>query len=1145
MPRQNSKPPPIIPDHTVLSWIGAGSYGDVWLCRTLLGQFRAVKVVYRDSFATEGPFVHEFNGIKNFEPISRTHPGLVQILHVGANKTEGYFYYAMEMADNHNGTPLLNPEQYKPKTFESYLREKGRLPAPEALDLGSNLTKALAHLHRHELIHRDIKPANIIFVNGHPKLADIGSVTDPATAKTFVGTEGFVAPEGPYTPAADIYSLGKVLYEAATGKDRFAYPEPALNVPKEELPDLQELFEVLFRACDHNPSKRYATATLMANDLLLLQSGKSIKGFRKLERRLAASRRAVLTSVAIGVLAIGAFLYQRHSSQKLQRIVNESHDRLIRLNVSHGVERMNIDDHMASLIWFSKALEMDQNDKARAANDRIRIETLRRLCPKLVGMGMHQGAILDAEFSPDGNWIATASEDGTARIWNVTTSEPASPPLRHKRPIHRVVFSPDGRKVATASEDFTACVWDVRTGEPLFAPLLHEHEVPWVAFSPDGAELVTASFDRTARIWDSNTGTLLATLHHEGQIHRVAFSPDGKIIGTASDDGRARLWDAKTGQSLATPLRHRKEVNDIAFSADSKRVLTASDDGTVGVWDVETGRPKLSLFRHSGPVERASFSPDGFKILTSSSPSSTAGRAEVWDARTGDLISVVPSRESRIVSASFSPDGRSILLNADGAGRVWDAVTATALTPMLRHGSQVTIIALEAKGERLLTASKDGTWRIWDLTADAFVSQSVDLPHTVFHAEFDPKGEQILACERASREPVPGINLAYVLKTSAIENTNHFVIHQNAICNGTFSPDSLSFITFSTDGILCQWDAKTCHPISPIFRWGQGFCNGAFSPNGSLIAAADSNRNVRVTKVSDWEQNIPALPQDALVQVLTFSPDGTRIAAASYATDGSKGWVKLWNAETGKLLIPAIPHIGTIPAMHFTSNGRQLLTACNPRDQLPGYAAVWDADTGKNKFYLPHSDGVADAQFSPDNKCIVTASEDRTARIWDATTGKAVGQIMRHKRTVFQALFSPDGRQVLTGSHDGTVRLWDSKTGEPLTPPLVCGGMVWSATFSPDGTKIMAGSGDWDSTGQVHLWTIHESVYPLADILKLARVLSGADTDETGAVVPVNPSRLVAEWKELKGKYPKDFSVKNEAKFESHKKHAANALDRE
>ena len=258
--------PPFVPDHQLLRQIGGGSYGEVWLARNVMGTYRAVKIVYRQTFQNERPFEREFSGIQKFEPISRTHEGLVDILQIGRNDPAGYFYYVMELADDCSETQIpkseiRNWESYAPKTIRTEISRRGRLPFDECLQLSLSLTAALGHLHEGGLVHRDIKPSDIIFVNGLPKLADIGLVAQVGEAKSYVGTEGFIPPEGPGTAQADLYSLGKVLYEIATGKDRQNFPEPPTLL--EEFADRNlflELNEVIIKACETDLRSRYHSA---------------------------------------------------------------------------------------------------------------------------------------------------------------------------------------------------------------------------------------------------------------------------------------------------------------------------------------------------------------------------------------------------------------------------------------------------------------------------------------------------------------------------------------------------------------------------------------------------------------------------------------------------------------------------------------------------------------------------------------------------------------------------------------------------------------------------------------------------------------------------------------------------------------------
>jgi serine/threonine protein kinase len=263
---------PEVPDHELLRLVGRGSGGEVWLARNALGTFRAVKIVRRENFSRGKPFEREFSGVQKFEPISRLHDGLVDILQVGRNDAAGYFYYVMEIADAVGTGQIVNPDGYAPRTLAWDLDERARLPIGECVRLGAAIASGLGFLHRHGLIHRDIKPSNIIFVNGFPKLADIGLVTDLSESGGRIGTDGFIPPEGAGTPPADIYSLGKVLYEISTGYDRHEYPAlPAPLGDTAEDRDLIQFNKIVLNACRSDPGQRYQSAEDLMSALLAFQ----------------------------------------------------------------------------------------------------------------------------------------------------------------------------------------------------------------------------------------------------------------------------------------------------------------------------------------------------------------------------------------------------------------------------------------------------------------------------------------------------------------------------------------------------------------------------------------------------------------------------------------------------------------------------------------------------------------------------------------------------------------------------------------------------------------------------------------------------------------------------------------------------------
>jgi CHASE2 domain-containing sensor protein len=252
-----------IPDHELLRRVGKGGYGEVWLARNAIGILHAVKIIHRRAFESSEPYDREFRGITRFMPISRSHPGFVHVLHVGRDDNAGCFYYVMEIADDTLLGPEIQVDAYSPKSLSSELKRRQRLEPEECLHLGLRLADALSHLHESQLVHRDIKPSNIIFVRGLPKLADIGLVTPIALEPreiSFLGTRGYIPPEGPGSPLADIFSLGKVLYEAFTGLDREQFPLLPATILEAPSSLTIELNQVVLRACEPDPRQRYESA---------------------------------------------------------------------------------------------------------------------------------------------------------------------------------------------------------------------------------------------------------------------------------------------------------------------------------------------------------------------------------------------------------------------------------------------------------------------------------------------------------------------------------------------------------------------------------------------------------------------------------------------------------------------------------------------------------------------------------------------------------------------------------------------------------------------------------------------------------------------------------------------------------------------
>jgi WD40 repeat protein len=579
----------------------------------------------------------------------------------------------------------------------------------------------------------------------------------------------------------------------------------------------------------------------------------------------------------------------------------------------------------------------------------------------------HRAPVMGASFSPDGQTLASASWDGTIKLWSRAGRE-LKTLEGHSAELWNVVFSPDGQFLASASSDRTVKLWRI-DGTLLHTLTGHRGVVGEVVFSPDGQSLASTGADGEIRLWSVDGKLLQAWQADEGWVWGLAFSPDGQRIVSGGSDHLIKIWSLE-GKKLGAIAGHQDTVTEVIYSHDGKQLASASNDGSVRRWNL--AGQLLQTFQVPGAqIWDLHFSPDGQSLAAVSSDNTV----RLWSL--ADRDPMVLKTSAQIARINYSPDGQYLAMASwDRTIKLWQVADPTGSPLENRwsesqiipaHSAQINSLSFSHRGDRIATSSWDRSVKLWD-SAGKLINT------------LEPQGE----------------------------------IKNYAVWDTIFSPDDQVLASVIWDGRVVLWN-HLGQEIGVIP--GEGRLKTSFSPNGQSIAVGAPNNSFKLWSLTGEE--LQAFPgHKAPVTAVDISADGLCLVSAS-----ADGTLKLWN-RSGILLQTFYGHQSEVNRVRF--NADRSLIASGGAD---GTIRLWTLNGQEIRQIAAQQGEVADFDFSPNGQFLASGGSDRTVKLWSiaakTVSQQAIATLDKHRGAVTTVAFSPDGQRLASGGFDNNLILVD------------------------------------------------------------------------------------------------------------------------
>ncbi len=654
----------------------------------------------------------------------------------------------------------------------------------------------------------------------------------------------------------------------------------------------------------------------------------------------------------------------------------------------------------------------------------------------VLGVLDHRGVpVTFAGFCPTGDRIATCCSDGSFRVWNARTLAIISKASLPSGPALHAAFTPDGESLVIVGAGGDVLAWDVTRGQVATKMTGHEKDVVHVACSANGKHVITASWDGTARIWSTDGFLERHVLDdHSASLTCASFSRDGTLTVTSSNDGSARIWNVVTGDevhSLKVPDSH-SPMTWAGFSPNGTFVCTTSENGDVHIWSATSGDLLHRLAGHRGSVDSAAFSYDSGTLATGSSDHTV----KLWDTEHGTLVHTFEGHRDRVRSVAFAHSRPEIVTaSEDRIARLWRFFDPSQQHELSHHPRSVSSVA----------TSQDGTiCAIWSSNATApfgsrvtirnthsgrEVGQLSDIKGRIDHCSLSPDGKTIavlsvVPAHSSAQEKGAGQvdNQIIQIRDTSTGRNLWSRVSKSQSYRTRFSPDGRWLLRIGHDNTATLLSCKDYSSESHAFKMSGYITCEAFSDDGNVLVLGNSHGDVVACSIQKNDNKhreiLRANVHRRHIHAISLAPDGSLIAAAS--EDFTASIIETFNEKTRHYLIG---HENRVSDIALSRDKKWVITA-----GMDKTARVWDASTGAEVLRKSHPSLVVAAEFSSSSNRFITACHDGKVRLWARTTGDLIDTLDGHDKYLRTASFANGSKQVIALSD--TVRIWSVDVGD-------------------------------------------------------------------------------------------------------------------